>query len=179
MRIATFALLGLALLIGPAHFPVLDRCPYGTDTTSRELVHAGIRNIFIDILKTAQMDSRNFAICEDLYLRSPYMRKYERGNVKMFVQLIPRHVTRYSADAIRGLIAHDVGHVDTYGEPLSLASEVNADKKAVQWVGTNSVVAGITALLSTYDHFSEEIRGPIVVQYRARMEQLEYRTSSR
>lgn len=148
--------LALALLVGPAHLPGLQYCPTKEGIAVYEYRDFRVRFTFLDVLYSTGMDSRDFALCEDSYTLIPQIKELPTTpGHSVFAMMLPHQAKSYSDTGLRGLIAHEFGHLRLWGRAKGVDLEIAVDRIAAGWVGPQTVIAGLRTLLLELDRFSE------------------------
>jgi hypothetical protein len=123
--------------------------------------------IFTKVAQIADLKGRRFALCESKEF-SPFTYTIPGKSNLDFAIIIPAAITEFPEPVIKGIFAHELGHT----QPLDFnnidALELQADERAVAWVGKDAVIESLRAMSKNIHRFPrwQQDVGRVVLETR-------------
>ncbi len=126
-----------------------------------------VRAILTELIIRAGLSDRRFAFCESEEF-SPAMFPADKVGGTVFAVILPRTIGSLSDSALKGLIAHELGHVAFPNLWGGKSIEVRVDLVAGQWVSTEAIVESIHEMQKHLKRFPlwQQDLGRVVFNYR-------------
>ncbi len=115
----------------------------------RPITDERIIGIFSQVHARTGFAGLKFALCES--------EEFNPGNIEIseadreYAVILPRVIARFSDAVIRGLVAHELGHIPRLNEKTTQRLEREIDAVAVQWVGKDAVGLAIRMMLNNIE----------------------------
>lgn len=150
MRIFAF-LVALLCLTSPSEAREFVKCPRYSEifTTIRPVADERLIGIFHDVLGRTGYTKYIFALCESDSF-SPGMMPLSDDDLTVAI-ILPRIITRFSDIVIKGVIAHELGHVPRLGQKTTQQLEREVDAVAIRWVGKEALVLSLRMMLNNIE----------------------------
>lgn len=144
-----------------------------------ELRSDRIRAIIGRVIQKARYPLNGFELCQiDWFVPTMVVTAIEPRAV--YKILLPTYMERMSESEIEGLAAHEIGHIPLMSTMMNrgVRLEVATDTQAALWVGKDTVIAGLRALIRYIDYFPEEDHASVIEELEFRVHTLRNRDIS-
>lgn len=143
----------IVLLLYPAQSMALEftKCPKISEHFSdiRPVTDERIIGIFADVYRLTKFSGYRFALCTTREFL-PGMAT-SPADPKAFSIMLPRIIGRFSDQTIRGILAHELGHIPFMDMTTSQRLERRIDAIAAQWVGSNAIELALRTMMSNLE----------------------------
>ena len=158
-------LCGTVQCAGAGFLPCPSQLPYFKSV--QESHDERVSAIFAEVVALTDLQDKKFALCESEEF-SPAVFPLAGTDGRGFAVVMPRALASFADTVIKGLIAHELGHVARIDLVGGKSVELQADLQAAAWVGTDTVVVALRAMQKNIHRFPkwQQDLGRYQLEYR-------------
>jgi hypothetical protein len=137
---------------------------------SAEVVGSQANATLAELARRAGFNEHSFTLCTSAEIDSARTFVFPFAE-PVRIMVLPSYVSRMSDTALRGVIAHEIGHVRLFANGVTKSSEHDVDVRATEWVGYDAMIVAHRETLAIYAQLYPDRVG--TVRYRAMEERLD------